>query len=120
MFSILALMLPLRYRDGFCLWLTVRDPWFVSIVDSQSNLALVATDAAILADATDHFSVVFRVKGWIEPEADAIAVTYQMNLKRTLSIVEFVLDISLMYDSYSDSLEIPIEKTSLAAELDKD
>jgi hypothetical protein len=119
MFSILALMSPLVYRDGLCLWLTVRDPRFVSIVDSQSNLALVATDAAILADATDHFAVVFRVKGRIEPETDAIAVTYQMKLKRTLSIVEFVLDNSLMYDSYSDFLEIPIEKTSLAAELEE-
>jgi hypothetical protein len=117
MFSILGLMSPMEYRDGFCLWLTVQDPRFVSIVSEQSNLSLVATDAAVLVEASDYFRVVFRVTNRIQPMVENIASSFHLKMKRTLSIAEFVLDNSLMCDSYFDFLEIPILKPSLASEL---
>jgi hypothetical protein len=117
-FSALSLISPLEYSEPLCIWLTVTDPRFVSLVTDQSNLAIVATPSVDLAESCDRAKrKVFRVRDLGSSDDTGIASQYRLRVRRAVSIARYLLDNFLIYDMYYDVLERPMCSPSLDEEL---
>ena len=116
--SCLRLLMPLRYLDNKCLWLTETDPRFVDVINGESDIKIAATNCTFLPEATDHFKYVINLNNKrYESRFEAVFTLYK-KMKRILLFTNYEIDcIITEEDPYCDIIQGEILTRHFIAEL---